>query len=60
MSLVRAKLVGGGKFQVKSLMNKTKLTKTQVLCTLQALIDSDEVTFEVEGKTKYFFAKRFD
>lgn len=55
ISLIRSKLVGGGRFQVKSLENKSALTKTQVLCALQALIDKGEVAFEVRGKTKYFF-----
>lgn len=57
ISLVRSRLVGGGRYQVKSLVNKTALTKTQVLCTLQALIDKGEVACETEGRTKYFFIR---
>lgn len=54
-TLVCKLLNSGGKFQLKSIVSKTGLTKTQVLCTLQALVNHKIVSFSAVGKTKFYF-----
>ncbi len=52
--MVRKMMAGGGRFQLKSIVSRTGLSRTQVLCTLQALIDSSAVICQIEGKVRYF------
>lgn len=54
-TLVCELLNSGGKFQLKSIVSKTGLTRTQVLCTLQALVNDKTVSFSAVGKTKFYF-----
>lgn len=54
LSLVQNLMKGGGKFQLKSIISRTGLSRTQVLCTLQALIDSNSVVSESVGKVKFY------
>lgn len=54
LALVLSKLLAGRRLQIKNLVMKTSLTRTQVLCALQALLDKGAITYELEGKTKYF------
>lgn len=55
IALIRALLSNGGKLQLKSIIGKSGLTRTQALCTLQELINNKEISFLTTEKTKYFF-----
>lgn len=52
-----AQLKVGVKLKLQSLVVKTGLTRTQVLCGLQELINSGVISFELEGKAKLFYLK---
>lgn len=55
IALIRALLNNGSKLQLKTIISKSGLTRTQVLCTLQELINNKEISFLTTGKTKHFF-----
>ncbi|WEK33040.1 MAG: hypothetical protein P0Y58_12905 [Candidatus Pseudomonas phytovorans] len=51
---VRHILANGREYKLTELINKSKLTKTQVLCSLQHLANSGDVMIFTAGKTKTF------
>lgn len=53
--VIRALLNNGEKLQLKTIIKRSGLTKTQVLCTLQAFLNNKEISFLTIGKTKYYF-----
>lgn len=52
--LVQDLMRGGRKFQLKTIILRTGLSRTQVMCTLQALIDSKCVMSETIGKARFY------
>jgi hypothetical protein len=52
---IRVLMSGGGEFQLKSLVAKSGMSRTQVLCALQALIDTDCVVCKKVGRVKFFY-----
>lgn len=55
---LRHVLASGETYRLTELVVKSKLTKTQVLCSLQHMINSGEVTISTAGKTKSYAAAR--
>ncbi len=54
ISLVQDLMRGGGKYQLKTIILRTRLSRTQVMCTLQALIDNKRVMSETVGKARFY------
>lgn len=51
---LRSILANGQEYRLTDLVMKSKLTKTQVLCSLQHLADNGAVTIITTGKTKTY------
>ena len=58
LSSVRKIMCSGRRFQLKSIILRTGLSRTQVLCALQELMASNDIACETVGRVKFFSLTR--